>query len=147
MKLKAALAALATATTFAAAAIPAAAAGATTVKLARTSAGRLLETGSGQTLYMFTRDSRNRDTCLPLSGCAAAWPPLTVSGRLSAAGGARNSLLATISIGHGRRQVTYAGHPLYLFAGDPTAGDASYLGFSSFGGTWDGVGAAGQAVK
>jgi predicted lipoprotein with Yx(FWY)xxD motif len=147
MKLKAIVAALAAAIALTTAVIPAGAASAATVKLGHTSAGGLLETGSGLTLYMFSRDSRNKDTCLQISGCPAAWPSLTVNGRPTAGAGVRASLLGTIRIGHGRRQLTYAGHPLYLFAGDPITGDTGYLGFSSFGGIWYGVGGAGQAVR
>lgn len=122
-------------------------AGGTTVKVGRTAAGQLLETSSGPTLYMFTRDGRNRDTCVTISGCAQVWPPFTVNGKPTAGRGVKSSLLGSIRIGGGHHQVTYAGHPLYLYAGDSSAGDTGYLGFSSFGGTWFGVSAAGQAVR
>lgn len=122
-------------------------AGGTTVKLGHTAAGQLLETNSGRTLYTFTRDGRNRDTCVAISGCARVWPPFTITGKPTAGHGVKSSLLGSIRISGGRRQVTYAGHPLYLYGADSIAGDTGYLGVSSFGGTWFGVSVAGQAVR
>lgn len=116
-----------------------------TVRLARTSAGRLLVNSRGFTLYMFTSDGRNRDHCVKVAGCTGVWPPL-LSGRPSAGAGVNRRLLGTISIGHGRRQVTYAGHPLYTYSGDSGPGQTSYLGVSNFGGTWYGVSSSGRAV-
>jgi len=123
------------------------AASAATIKLGRTNAGQLVETASGLTLYTFSRDGRERDTCLGVSGCASVWPPYTVTGNLTAGSGVKRALLGSINIGHARHQVTYAGHPLYLYAGDSTQGDTGYLGFTSFGGTWLGIGASGQSVR
>lgn len=117
-----------------------------TVKLAHTSAGTILVTGSGFTLYEFTADKRNRDHCMKVSGCTSVWPPLTVSGHPTAGSGVRRSLLGTISIGHGHHQVTYAGHPLYRYTGDSTRGDTSYIGANEFGGFWYGLTAKGHAV-
>ena len=118
-----------------------------TVHIAHTSAGSLLVASNGFTLYLFTADHRNSDHCVKVSGCTSVWPPLTASGKPTAGSGARRSLLGTISLGHGRRQVTYAGHPLYRYTGDGGPGATGYLGFTSFGGTWDGVTASGHAVK
>jgi len=143
VKTMVALLAVAASASFAAPAL----AGGTTVKLGRTAAGQLLETNSGMTLYMFTRDGRNRDACLTISGCAQVWPPYTINGKPTAGHGVKSSLLGSIRISGGRHQVTYAGHPLYGYVGDSTAGDTGYLGFSSFGGTWFGVSAAGHAVR
>src|SRR5262249_54682675 len=86
-------------------------AGGTTAERGRTAAGQLLETSSGMTLYTFTRDSRNHDTCVTVSGCAQVWPPFTVNGKPTAGRGVKSSLLGSIRISGGRHQVTYAGHP------------------------------------
>jgi predicted lipoprotein with Yx(FWY)xxD motif len=59
----------------------------------------------------------------------------------------RASLLSTIKLSGGANQVTYAGHPLYLYKGDSEPGDTSYVGQSSFGGTWHAINAAGHTVK
>jgi predicted lipoprotein with Yx(FWY)xxD motif len=123
-----------------------------TVKLANTDMGKLLvdaEPGatSGFTLYMFTRDGRNKDNCIKNPNCKSIWPPLTVSGKPTAGPGVRAALLGTIAIGHGQRQVTYAGHPLYIYSQDFAPAQTSYIGQVQFGGTWYGINAAGKAVK
>jgi predicted lipoprotein with Yx(FWY)xxD motif len=123
------------------------AARAATVRLGRTSAGKLLETSSGFTLYQFTADRHDHDSCVSKPGCASAWPPYTVHGRPVAGAGVKASLLGTITISGGRHQVTYAGHPLYRYVEDSGPGATDYLGFSSFGGSWDGLTASGARVS
>ena len=124
----------------------------TTVRLAKTSMGKLLVDGesgadSGFTLYMFTRDSRNRDNCMKNPACISIWPPLTVTGRPIAGPGVRASMLGSIAIRHGKRQVTYGGHPLYIYSQDGSPGDTFYIGANQFAGFWYGLNAAGKAVK
>jgi predicted lipoprotein with Yx(FWY)xxD motif len=116
-----------------------------TVKIVRTSKGSLLVGPNGHTVYLFTHDRRNHDSCVSISGCKGTWPLLYVTGRPVAGPGARASLLSTITVG-GRHQVTYAGWPLYYYSGDSGAASTSYLGFSGFGGTWYGVSASGGRV-
>lgn len=119
---------------------------AATVRLARTSKGKILVSSRGFTLYMFTADRRNRDRCVKVSGCTGIWPPLTVRTRPSAGIGVRRSLLGTIRLPNGRKQVTYNGHPLYLYTGDSAPRSTDYVGFSEFGGRWYAVNAGGRAV-
>jgi hypothetical protein len=52
-------------------------------------------------------------------------------------------MLGTSSRTDGTTQVTYNGHPLYLFSGDKSAGDTSGQGKS---GTWFIVSAAGAQI-
>ncbi len=118
-----------------------------TVKLTTTSTGKLLVDSSGFTVYMFTKDGRNRDTCMKNSSCIATWPALTVKGRPTSGAGVKRSLVGSIPFGHGMRQVTYAGHPLYTYSQDFGPADTSYIGAMQFGGTWYGVSATGKAVK
>ena len=122
------------------------AASATKVELRHTRLGSILTTSSGLTLYLFTRDRRDEDSCAKVSGCLRAWPALETSSQPSAGPGVKASLLSTIRISGGARQVTYDGHALYTFAGD-TPGDVSYVGEDGFGGDWDAVSASGAAVK
>jgi predicted lipoprotein with Yx(FWY)xxD motif len=123
------------------------AARATKIQLRNTSVGKILVDGSGNTVYLFTHDKRNRDTCVKISGCTGTWPVLKTKGKPAAGTGVRSSLLGTITLAQGVRQVTYAGHPLYGYAFSAGAGDTSYVGTPEFGGDWDAVSAAGHAVK
>jgi predicted lipoprotein with Yx(FWY)xxD motif len=116
---------------------------AATVQLRHTSLGNILVNSSGRTLYEFTRDHANRNSCAAISGCSAVWPSLKVSGRPTAGSGVKASLLSTTS----GNQVTYAGHPLYTYSGDGGPGKISYVGVSTFGGTWYAVNASGGPVK
>ena len=125
----------------------ASAARASKVEVRKSGVGKILTTSSGQTLYRFTRDPRNKDTCVAISGCAKVWPPLTTSAHASAGSGARASLLSTIRLPSGARQVTYAGHPLYLYAASAEPLSTYYIGVAQFGGTWWAVSAAGGVVK
>ncbi len=125
---------------------PAIAAAATKVQLRHTGVGTILANGRGFTLYVFTRDARNRDRCAGLSGCASVWPFLTTNGQTIAGKGVNARLLGSIRVGRSR-QVTYAGHPLYTYVGDAGPGSTGYVGFTQFGGTWDALNAAGNVVK
>jgi predicted lipoprotein with Yx(FWY)xxD motif len=116
---------------------------AATVQLRHTSLGSILVSSSGRTLYEFTKDRGNKNSCAATSGCSAVWPSLKASGRLTAGAGVKASLLSTTS----GKQVTYAGHPLYTYTGDSGPGATSYVGVKAFGGAWDAVNASGGAVK
>jgi predicted lipoprotein with Yx(FWY)xxD motif len=116
---------------------------AATVQLRHTSLGSILVSSSGRTLYEFTRDHGNKNSCAAISGCSAAWPSLKASGRPTAGPGVKASLLSTTS-GH---QVTYAGHPLYSYSGDRGPGETSYVGAKAFGGAWYAINASGGTVR
>ena len=51
-------------------------------------------------------------------GCASAWPPVTATGALTAAGSVNKADLTTFTRSDGTKQVAYDGHPLYYFSGD-----------------------------
>jgi predicted lipoprotein with Yx(FWY)xxD motif len=123
------------------------AAGAATVKLGHTGIGKILVTGSGNTIFMFTHDKKNTDTCIKISGCTGTWPVLKAHAKPTAGSGIKSSLLGTITLAHGVKQVTYASHPLYTYAFSSGPGDTSYVGTPEFGGTWYAVSAAGKTVK
>lgn len=117
------------------------------LQLRHTSLGQILVNGAGHTVYAFTRDSRNHDRCATISGCTGIWPLLTTGGRPTLGRGVRRSLVGTIKLPGGARQVTYAGHPLYTYIADAGPGDTSYVGVSQFGGRWLALTAAGHTVK
>jgi predicted lipoprotein with Yx(FWY)xxD motif len=118
-----------------------------TVGLEQTALGGILVDASGHTLYLFTRDRHDRDSCAKVAGCLETWPALTTTRRPLAGAGVRASLLGTIKL-HGRlRQVTYAGHPLYTYALEFGRRSTFNIGAEQYGGAWDAVSAAGQAVN
>ena len=45
----------------------------------KTSVGTILVDSRGFTVYAFTRDVRNQDSCLKIGGCVSVWPPLTTA--------------------------------------------------------------------
>jgi hypothetical protein len=59
----------------------------------------------------------------------------------------RASLLGVTRRADGRRQVTYAGHPLYRFVGDTKAGQTSGEGLTDFGAAWDAITPNGRSIE
>jgi predicted lipoprotein with Yx(FWY)xxD motif len=98
--------------------------------------GVVLVNGQGRTLYAFAPDKHQKVTCV--DGCATAWPPLKVAAaqKASASGQAKAALVSSDPDPAGGRVVTYAGWPLYLFVGDPSAGTAHGQALNSSGGLW-----------
>ena len=109
------------------------------------SLGTFLVDGKGRALYLWEADHGSTSTCT--GACAQAWPPLTITGPPKASGAVRGSLLATTKRADGSREVTYAGHPLYLFAGDSRAGQTTGEGSTGFGAPWWVVTPAGKALQ
>ena len=105
--------------------------------------GTYLTDGAGRTLYLFAADPDRKSTCK--GACATTWPPLITKGKPTAGGKAKAGKLGTIKRG-GSRQVTYAGHPLYYYAGDSSAGQTNGEGLDSYGAKWWVVSPAGKAI-
>ena len=96
--------------------------------------GKALFDGRGYVLYAFTRD-RGRSACY--GACANAWPPYYApKGSLRAGAGLKRALLGTVKRRNGRRQVTYAGRPLYYYVGDDAQGVIRCQDVYEFGGRW-----------
>jgi predicted lipoprotein with Yx(FWY)xxD motif len=104
------------------------------VRVAGSDYGRILFDGHRRALYLFTRDSGTRSRCY--GACAAAWPPYIVKVPPAAGKSAKASLLGTTRRRDGRRQATYAGHPLYFYVGDRRPGQVLCQDVAEFGGTW-----------
>ena len=115
-----------------------------TVATARTGLGRMLVDGHGRSLYLFEKDTHGRSACS--GACAAYWPPLLTSGKAVAIKGAKPSLLGSIARPGGGRQVSYAGHPLYFFAGDTRSGQVTGEGLQDFGAGWYALSPAGMKI-
>ena len=115
-----------------------------TVGVANENLGTILVDSQGRTLYLFQRDSGAQSTCS--GACAVEWPPLRATGKPTVGGGANASIVATSTRSDGKPQVTYNGHPLYLFSGDQKAGDTSGQGVNAFGGLWYALSSSGDEV-
>jgi predicted lipoprotein with Yx(FWY)xxD motif len=115
------------------------------VTLHKTKIGKVLATSSGRTLYLFMVDKHGRSACY--GQCATFWPPLMKKGTLSAATGVKAQLLGTTKRKNGTFQVTYKGHPLYLYKLDKGSGQIAGQAVKFFGGKWYVVSAAGAAIK
>jgi predicted lipoprotein with Yx(FWY)xxD motif len=109
------------------------------------SLGKVLFDGRGFVLYAFTRD-RRASRCY--GACAKAWPPyFAPKGKLVAAGGVKRALLGTVKRRNGRRQVTYAGRPLYYYVGDGRPGQILCQDVFEYGGRWLVVRPSGKLVR
>jgi len=106
--------------------------------------GTYLVDGTGRTLYLFKRDTGSASTCS--GACAQAWPRLTSTGAPRAGAGVNASLLSTTKRADGTTEVDYAGHPLYLYAGDSAAGQTNGQGLTQFGAAWYVLDPAGQGI-
>jgi predicted lipoprotein with Yx(FWY)xxD motif len=116
-----------------------------TVGVANESLGKILVDSQGRTLYLFLRDSSTKSTCT--GACAAFWPPLRANGKPAVGSGASGSLLATTARPDGGPQMTYNGHPLYLYSADKKPGDTKGEGLTAFGGSWFALTPAGAQLS
>ena len=115
-----------------------------TVGISNTGLGKILVNSQGRTLYLFGKDSGTTSACT--GACAGNWPPLRANGKPTLGTGADASLVGTIQRSDGKPQVTYNGHPLYLFKGDQQPGDTKGEGLTAFGGTWYVLSSSGNQV-
>jgi predicted lipoprotein with Yx(FWY)xxD motif len=116
-----------------------------TVRIAKSSLGSILINAAGRTLYLFKADVGASSACA--GACATAWPPLLAKGTPTAGPGLRASKLGTIARSGGNRQVTYNGHPLYLFINDKKPGQTTGQGVTAFGAAWFAVSPAGNQIS
>jgi len=101
----------------------------------------------GRTLYVFIKDAHKHVTCT--GSCASFWHPLKWkgSGKPTAGGAAKSSLLAWDKDPAGGRVVTYNRWPLYTYTGDSKAGQATGWNVNLNGGKWFVISASGKVVK
>ncbi len=112
------------------------------VAVADSSLGHILVNAEGLTLYAFTQDSADQSACT--GSCPDIWPPLTVEEDPAAGEGVNADLLGTLNRADGSTQVTYNGHPLYIYSEDAGPGDTNGQGF---GGSWYVVGPDGNLIR
>ena len=106
--------------------------------------GSILVDAKGRTVYLFEKDTGPKSTCF--GACATEWPPVTTSGKPSPGSGVTASMLGTTTRSDGETQVTYNGHPLYLFEADQKPGDATGQNVDAFGAKWYVLSATGDKV-
>ena len=117
---------------------------AATIGVASTSLGNVLVDSQGRTIYLFQKDSGTKSACS--GACAVAWPPVRTSAKPTVGSGLTASKVGTTPRSDGKPQVTYKGHPLYLFQNDQNAGDANGQGVNAFGAAWYVMSPAGDAI-
>src|SRR3979411_3264106 len=100
-----------------------------TARAANSRLGRILVASTGRTLYLFKADAGTTSACS--GACATAWPPLLTAGTPAFRGGAMAALVGTTKRSDGAQQVTYNGHPLYLFIKDQKPGDVTGQGVTA----------------
>ena len=115
-----------------------------TVDVATSGLGQILVDSQGRTLYLFAKDMGTQSECT--GACATAWPPLRGTGTPTVGSGANASLVGTTMRSDGSPQVTYAGHPLYLFSGDQNPGDTNGEGLVAYGASWYALSPAGSQI-
>jgi predicted lipoprotein with Yx(FWY)xxD motif len=107
--------------------------------------GKVIFDGRGFVLYAFTKD-RRASGCY--GACAKVWPPyFAPKGRLAVGRGVNRGLLGTVRRRNGRRQVTYAGRPLYYYVRDRRPGQILCQDVFEYGGRWLIVRPSGKLVR
>ena len=115
------------------------------LRTARSSVGTVLVDQQGRTVYLFKADVGNRSACS--GACASAWPPVRASGKPVVGSGLTGAKVGTTRRSDGNPQVTYNGHPLYLYVGDTKPGDVTGQGLNQFGAAWFVLSPAGQQIS
>lgn len=115
-----------------------------TIGITTTGLGQILVNSQGRTLYLFAKDTGTTSTCT--GACATSWPPLRATGQPAVGSGATAALLGTTPRSDGGPQITYNGHPVYLFIKDQKPGDTNGEGVSAFGASWFALSPTGNQV-
>ena len=116
-------------------AIPTSQGGPATVSADHSELGTYLADESGHVLYLFEKDENDESYCT--DACASVWPPYETSAQPMAGPSVSQKKLGTISRDDGGTQVTYAGVPLYYYAGDGGKPDETKgEGIEQFGAEW-----------
>jgi predicted lipoprotein with Yx(FWY)xxD motif len=132
----------ANATTSSSAASSSAASSHADLTTAKTGVGTVVVDAQGRTVYVFDKDNAGSGASACSGDCLAKWPPVVAASGTPTGSGVTGTL-GTITRDDGTKQVTLAGMPLYLFAGDSHAGDVTGQGV---GGVWWAVSPDGAKV-
>jgi predicted lipoprotein with Yx(FWY)xxD motif len=108
--------------------------GSLTIGTAKGSVGTHLTGARGRAIYLWSADKNGTSSCS--SACAKVWPPVMALSTPGVSGSAVAADVGAVGRAGGGRQVTYKGHPLYYFSGDPSAGTTNGEGSKAFGAKW-----------
>src|SRR5512136_3019619 len=104
--------------------------------------GKFLADGDGNTLYLFTKDTKGTSNCY--DKCAQSWPPLIPSGQPTLKDGVSTDMISMTVRTDGSVQLTYDGWPLYYYAKDKAPGDTTG---QAVGNAWWVVSGEGNPIK
>jgi predicted lipoprotein with Yx(FWY)xxD motif len=116
-----------------------------TLRVANTELGDVLIDSENRTVYLFKGDKDAKSTCF--GACAHEWPPLRATRKPTVGTGAKAAMVGTTKRSDGKPQVTYNGHPLYLFTGDNAPNATNGQGVTAFGAQWFVVSPTGNQVS
>ena len=112
------------------------------LKVADSSAGRIVVDGKGMSVYYYTKDVKDSGTSTCTGGCLDAWPPVLAAADTPAVDGVTGTV-GTIATPDGKKQLTINGMPVYYYAKDLAAGDILGQGV---GGVWYLVAPSGEMI-
>ncbi len=116
----------------------------TTLFAYHTALGQVVGSIAGIVAYTDTAEHTGHFVCTSTS-CTTTWHPWLTDGVTVRAGaGVQQSLIGTVKRPDGTVQMTYGGHPLYLYAHVQNAVQANAQGA---GGVWYVVGTDGTVIK
>lgn len=99
------------------------------IKTVHSAIGTVLVNGSGMVLYALTSATSTSSPC-DTATCLGIWPPVSGSSKPSVGVGVSSAHFGTLTLPSGAKQLTYYGHPLYLFSGDSAAGQTNGEGIA-----------------
>jgi predicted lipoprotein with Yx(FWY)xxD motif len=112
----------------------------TEIASVKTNLGRVVANSKGRVMFRFMKDGHT-STCG--KSCQSIWPPVTSKHKPAAGTHIKTTKLDRTAAG----QVTYYGHPLYYYTGDPKPGKTTGNGTKQFGDHWYVVSTTGKPVK
>lgn len=100
------------------------------LKVADSSAGKIVVDGKGMSVYYYTKDVKDSGTSACTGGCLDAWPPVLATADTPTVDGVTGTV-GTIATPDGKKQLTINGMPVYYYAKDLAAGDITGQGVGS----------------
>lgn len=112
------------------------------LKVADSTAGKIVVDGKGMSVYYYTKDVKDSGKSTCTGGCLDAWPPVLATADPPKVDGVTGTV-GTIATANGKKQLTINGMPVYYYAKDLAAGDITGQGV---GGVWYLVAPSGDMI-